>query len=81
MKSIIREELKSNILRLAFDFISEDKWNNIVKSPFLNNCKIHDFVNLGIILNIYKSNKDILLLHNKKSLNYRNGKDKRISNE
>ena len=59
-------------LRIAYDNCVQDKWNNVIKAPFMNNCNFHDFVTLGILLDIYKNNKVFLLRHNTNSLNYRN---------
>lgn len=58
-------------LRIAFDYTTQCKWDNVVKKPYLNNCGYAGFESIENILNIYKKDKTILLNHNQNSLKYR----------
>lgn len=58
-------------LRIAYDAVAEDKWNNIIKSPFLNNCSLEELETVCSLLDCYTVNKNMLLKHNNYSLNYR----------
>lgn len=58
-------------LRIAFDNVVEDKWNNIIKSPFLKNCSVEELETVISLLDCYTVNKNMLLKHNNHSLNYR----------
>ena len=58
-------------LRIAYDNCVQDKWNNVIKASFLNNCS-NDQLNITrSLLIIYKNNLDYLIQHNIISLNYR----------
>ena len=59
-------------LRIAYDTTVRDKWNNVIKSPFLNNCTYDNLINVFGLLLCYQINQKILLYDNEISLGYRN---------
>lgn len=59
-------------LRIAYDNTTQDKWDNKVAKPFVKYATNLQLQNTVKLLNIYLSDKLILLSDNDKSLNFRN---------
>ena len=59
-------------LRIAYDNTVNTKWNDIIQRPFINNINSNQLENVISLLESYKVDKELLILHNQKSLNYRN---------
>ena len=58
-------------LRIAYDNVVGNKWNTVISKPFTKNAIIEQVNKASRLLILYKTNKDLLLEHNKISLTYR----------
>ena len=58
-------------LRIAYDNSVNNKWDKVVEKPFIKNAKSAQLKNALLLLNNYVSDKQLLLDHNKLSLNFR----------
>lgn len=58
-------------LRIAYDNTCSDKWDNVVKKPFIKNANLSQLVTSLEKLRKYKNNFELLISDNKKSLKFR----------
>lgn len=67
-------------LRIAYDNVVQDKWDNIIKKPFVKFANNNQFQDVIILLNEYSLNKNQLVMDNLKSLEFRK-KHKKINTD
>ena len=58
-------------LRIAFDNTIGDKWDLSIKRPFVKHADDRQIANALDLLNLYRNDKNSLLVHNQKSLFFR----------
>lgn len=58
-------------LRIAYDNIVQNKWDIVIKRPFVKYATENQLQNAAAILQLYKSDKKRLLTDNEKSLGFR----------
>ena len=58
-------------LRIAYGNTISDKWDNKINKPFVKYADETQLIHAVGLLNKYVLDKEILLLHNEKSLDYR----------
>ena len=59
-------------LRIAYDNVLQAKWDTIVGRPFVAKATSDQIDQVNKLLVLYKTNKDLLIDHNKQSLTFRN---------
>ena len=59
-------------LRIAYDNTVNDKWDNVVRTPFVKYANNSQLENALSLLKSYSTNKKLLLEHNTLSLQFRN---------
>jgi hypothetical protein len=59
-------------LRIAYDNAVDCKWDTVVNRPFTANANLIQLTRAKWFLGLYKTDKELLLKHNKISLTYRN---------
>jgi hypothetical protein len=58
-------------LRIAYDNAVNSKWDTVVNRPFTANANLIQLTRAKWFLGLYKTDKELLLQHNKISLTYR----------
>ena len=58
-------------LRIAYDNVVGAKWNTVISEPFTKKAIIEQVNKANELLILYKTDKHLLLEHNKISLTYR----------
>ena len=58
-------------LRIAYDNAVDNKWDTVVNRPFTANANLIQLTRAKWFLGIYKTDKELLVKHNKISLTYR----------
>lgn len=59
-------------LRIAYDNVIQARWDKVITKPFVIRANSSQLEEAKQLLNLYKSNKELLLQHHKISLTYRN---------
>lgn len=59
-------------LRIAYDNVIQTRWDKVIAKPFVIRANSSQVEEANQLLNLYKSNKELLLQHHKISLTYRN---------
>jgi hypothetical protein len=59
-------------LRIAYDNAVHSKWDTVVDRPFIANANLIQLTRAKWFLGLYKTDKELLLQHNKISLTFRN---------
>ena len=59
-------------LRIAYDNAVYNKWDTVLNRPFTANANLIQLTRANWFLKLYKTDKYLLLEHNKISLTYRN---------
>ena len=59
-------------LRIAYDNVLQAKWDTIIGRPFVAKATSDQIDQVNKLLVLYKTNKDLLIDHNKQSLTFRN---------
>ena len=59
-------------LRIAYDNTVNDKWDNVLRTPFVKYASNEQLENALSLLKSYITDKKLLLAHNTSSLQYRN---------
>jgi hypothetical protein len=58
-------------LRIAYDNAVDGKWNTVVNRPFTENANLIQLTRVKWFLGMYKTDKELLVKHNKISITYR----------
>lgn len=59
-------------LRIAYDNVIQARWDKVIAKPFVIRANSSQVEEANQLLNLYKSDKELLLQHHKISLTYRN---------
>ena len=58
-------------LRIAYDNVLGAKWDTVISKPFVAKASRNQIAQANRLLKSYKTDKDLLMQHNKQSLIYR----------
>tara|TARA_B100000768_G_scaffold140723_1_gene132231 strand:- start:259 stop:522 length:264 start_codon:yes stop_codon:yes gene_type:complete len=58
-------------LRIAYDNVLHAKWDTVVSRPFVAKASPDQIDQANKLLTLYKTDKDLLMQHNKRSLTFR----------
>lgn len=64
-------------LRIAYDNTVNAKWDTVVARPFKANASLEQVYRVVWLLMLYKTDKELLLQHNKNSLTFRKKYDRK----